>query len=50
MGIGTGPREDGADEFWLCDLEGRLFVYLADSPDEATGSALCPSCPGKLDQ
>ena len=24
--------EAGADEVWICDLEGRLFIYLADIP------------------
>lgn len=37
-----------ADEIWICDLEGRLFIYLAGSPEEPTSSALCPSCLEKL--
>ena len=37
--------EAGAEEVWICDMEGRLFFYLASAPDVAGRSALCPSCP-----
>lgn len=40
--------EAGAEEVWLCDMEGRLFIYLASAPDEPARSALCPSGPERI--
>jgi Uma2 family endonuclease len=40
--------EAGAEAVWICDLEGRLFVYLASDPEVAERSRLCPSCPEKI--
>lgn len=40
----------GAEEVWICDLEGRIFVYLAAAPDEPARSRLCPTCPERLGQ
>ena len=40
--------EASAEEVWICDLEGRLFVYVAATPDVAGRSKLCPSCPEKI--
>lgn len=40
--------EAGAHEVWICDLEGRLFVYVAEAPDLPGRSRMCPSCPERL--
>lgn len=32
----------GAEEVWLCDLRGRLLVYLKEAPDTENSSRLCP--------
>ena len=38
--------EKGAEEFWLCDLNGEMSFY--DPAGEITQSRLCPRFPGKL--
>ncbi|MEZ5299110.1 MAG: Uma2 family endonuclease [Verrucomicrobiales bacterium] len=39
----------GADEVWICDLEGRLFFFLKAAPGEAAArSALCPDFPAAV--
>lgn len=41
--------EAGAEEFWICGLDGTMEFYLATAPDRpTTQSALCPSFPSRL--
>lgn len=36
----------GAEEFWICDLEGQMSFFLKSDPDNpAENSALCPDFP-----
>ena len=44
--ISTSKRE--RRRVWICDMEGRLFIYLASAPDLPGRSLLCPSCPEQL--
>lgn len=37
--------EAGAEEVWICDTRGRLFVHLAGAPELPAASRLCPTCP-----
>lgn len=37
----------GAEEFWLCDVEGRLTFFTPDGPVDR--SRLCPEFPAALD-
>lgn len=40
----------GAEECWVCDLEGRMTYYTKDNPDEAKPtSSLCPDFPPQVD-
>ncbi|MEM7010894.1 MAG: Uma2 family endonuclease [Verrucomicrobiota bacterium] len=39
----------GAEEVWICDLEGKMIFYLKGDPDNAAESALCPEFPGVID-
>ena len=41
--------EAGADEVWICDLKGRIFIFLEDGAEAAAASRLCPSIPAKLE-
>ncbi|CAN5153668.1 Uma2 family endonuclease [soil metagenome] len=41
--------EAGADEFWICNPDGRLDFFLATNPDSpAVASKICPGFPAQL--
>jgi Uma2 family endonuclease len=40
--------ESGADEVWICDLQGRMIFFLKDAPETPGPSHLCPKFPDKL--
>lgn len=40
--------EAGADEVWICGLDGTLRVFLRDTPDETATSMLCPDLPAQI--
>ena len=40
--------EAGAEEVWLCDLEGEMFFYLADSRGDTGRSRICPGFPEEI--
>jgi Uma2 family endonuclease len=42
--------ESGANEVWICDLDGNVSFYLRQSPGTPTEeSVLCPAFPKKLE-
>ena len=41
--------EAGADEVWICDLEGKMLFFLAEEPGKAGVSKLCPEFPTKIE-
>ena len=40
--------EAGADEVWICGLDGTLRVFLRDTPAETASSLLCPDLPAQI--
>ncbi len=40
--------EAGALEVWICGRDGRVEFFLADAPDQAAPSRLCPDFPATL--
>jgi Uma2 family endonuclease len=40
--------EAGAEEVWICGLDGALRVFLRGAPDELSRSVLCPELPDRL--
>lgn len=40
--------EAGALEVWLCGRDGRVEFFLADDPDKAAHSRVCPDFPATL--
>lgn len=40
--------EAGAEEVWICGLDGTLRVFLRDAPQVTAGSVLCPELPDRL--
>ena len=41
--------EAGANEVWICDLEGQVFFFLEDGAEASSTSRLCPASPVKLE-
>ena len=35
--------EAGAEEVWICDLQGRFLFYLKNAPEPERASKLCPA-------
>lgn len=43
--------ESGAEEVWVCGLDGNIEFYLSASPDEIrSSSTLCPDFPPRIDR
>jgi Uma2 family endonuclease len=40
--------ESGADEVWICDLQGHMIFFLKHAPETPGPSHLCPRFPDKL--
>ena len=41
--------EAGAEEFWVCDLEGRMSYFQRDNPTEnRSSSQICPNFPNAI--
>jgi Uma2 family endonuclease len=41
--------ESGADEVWICGLDGTMRFFVRTAPDELGTSILCPGFPDRLD-
>jgi len=43
--------EAGADEFWVCGMDGKMEFYLAATPETPSeASRICPGFPGKVNR
>jgi Uma2 family endonuclease len=40
--------ESGAEEVWICGLDGTIDFFLAGAPDVPAKSDICPDCPLKV--
>ena len=41
--------EAGAEEVWICGLDGTMRFFLRPSPDDLAVSALCPGFPERIE-
>lgn len=41
--------EAGAEEVWICGLDGTLRVFVKETPDETSPSPLCPELPERIE-
>ncbi len=42
--------DSGADEVWICGLDGTLRFFLRSEPEELAASLLCPAFPAAIER